>query len=593
MRTLVALLGTSPGTVTTAYYALCEKGYGPPDRIVVVATEARETEECLKMVRGEFHRLGSAEPQLAEIRVPISDLEDEDSTKKFQAQMTEVLRCERDRIGNEVWLCIAGGRKSMAALAAIAAQFVGVDMMFHLYVVPQLEQHGDVNQLLLEPEWQPRCLHPQEAEYALVAVPFFQLNVEHGDLRLLLEGEPDDFVHQIVQAKPGILAKLPESVVHAYWGYIMQEYGQPPEYDELTVRIGPRSSSEVDFPVTTSGEGPGDISSVFISLFTPAEVRAAVNMMRKKWLSAEQQRTALDLGRRLFDSLFTGNLVRAYYRQQGWVASERHRLRLRLRLAPDARLDGLLLRQVPWELLHDEQGFLGLRREISVVRHLETEKPIERLCVEGPLRVLVVAASPSDQDRLPEDFELEALYTGVQPLALRLAVEGLQTARPRTFEALRRRLAEVRPDVLYFTGHGLPGGLVFERDDGTSDVRSAEEMGALLAGQGVRLAVVNACYGAQAPGPDLPSIAEALIEAGLPAVVGMQSAILAGEVWYAPAARFAQELFFSLALGWPVDACVTEARRKIQEVLPESFQWALPVCFMRTGDGRLFSFEDA
>ncbi|RLC91668.1 MAG: hypothetical protein DRI79_02270 [Chloroflexi bacterium] len=592
MRTLITLLGTAPGTVTAAYYALCEQGYGPPERVVVVATDARETEECLKMIQGEFSRLEPAGPHLERVIVPIPDLEDDATTKEFQARVAEVLRRERDRPGNQVWLSIAGGRKSMAALAAMAAQLVGVDKMFHLYVARELEQHGDINQLLLDPDWQPRCLHPAKGKYTLVEVPFFELSVEQGQLRLLLEGRPDAFAHEIIRANPAILAQLPDDVVRTYWAYVTERYGLPPQYEELTVCIGPRPSPDADFPVTAYGEGTGDVRSEFAPLFTPDEVQEVIKVMGRSWPSAEQRKTVRDLGKRLFDGLLTGDLLRAYYHQHGWSSREGHRLRLRLRLAPDARLDGLPLRQVPWELLHDRREFLGLRRDHSIVRHPETDEPAGLVPVKGPLRVLIAAASPSDQVDLSgaEKVELQELYTGVQPLALRLVVDGLDDP-PRTFEALKHRLAERRTHVLYFTGHGEPGGLVFEKDDGTADVRSAEEIGTLLAGRGVRLVVLNACYGAQAQAPDLNSVAETLVEAGVPAVVAMQSAILTGQASSLPAIRFANEFFFHLALGWPVDACVTEARIGMQDALPESLQWALPVCFMRTGDGRLFSFE--
>lgn len=596
MKTLIALLGTSPGTVTATYYALCEQEeYGPPERVVVVATAARETEECLKMIQGEFHRLEPAGPRLEKVIVPIPDLEDEESTEKFQEQVTDVFRLERDRIDNRVWLSVAGGRKSMAALAAIAAQLVGVDRMFHLYVVPQLEQHGDVNQLLLEPEWQPRCLHPGPKEYTLVAVPFFELNVEQGQLRLLLEGEPDAFVHQIVQAKPAILTNLPDDVVRAYWRYVAEKYGQPPQYEELTIRIGPRPSTDANFPLMAYG-GAGDVNSEFAPLFTTAEVRDAVEALGSRYPTSVQRQAARRLGQRLFDGLFPADLLKALWRAQGHAEGQGHRVRLRLRLAHDACLDGFPLRQVPWELLLDgQEEFLSFRRDYTIVRHPETDEPAGVLPVEGLLRVLIAAASPKDQVNLSgvEKVELKALYAGVQPLALRLAVCGLDDP-PRTFDALKRHLADMRPHVLYFTGHGLPGGLVFEKDDCTSDIRPAEEVGELLDGQGVRLVVLNACYGAQAPTLDLTSVAEALVEAGLPAVVAMQSEILTGQSGFWPAICFAREFFFCLALGWPVDACVTEARIRMRDVLqgavPDLLQWALPVCYMRAGDGRLFSF---
>jgi hypothetical protein len=240
------------------------------------------------------------------------------------------------------------------------------------------------------------------------------------------------------------------------------------------------------------------------------------------------------------------------------------------------------------------QSFMGVERKRSIVRHFETARPVDRMDVEGGVRMLVAAASPSDLTDLRqyEELELQALYDKVKLLAIRIVVAGLD-GPPRTFEALKRRLAEIRPHVLYFTGHGMPGSLVFEKEDGTQDKQPAEKVAALLTGQGVRLIVLNACHGAQSPAPDVHSVAEALVAAGLPAVVAMQSVIRTGKSSQLPAIRFTEDFFFHLALGWPVDACVTEARFRIQQTFSTSFQWALPVCCMRSGDGRLFSFEDS
>ncbi|HHH42205.1 MAG TPA: hypothetical protein ENK56_09420, partial [Chloroflexi bacterium] len=355
MKTLVTLLGTAPGTVTATYYALGEQGYDLPDRVVVVATESRETDECLKMIRRKFRRPTADEPpgpDLEAVLVPIADLEDEESTRTFQARVAEVLRQERERPDNEVWLSIAGGRKSMAALAAMAAQFIGVQRMFHLYVSPDLERYGDINQLLLEPEWQQRSLHPAQEDYTLVEVPFFEVGVERETLHLLLRGKPDAFVHQVVQAKPALLAKLPDETIRAYWDYVFQEYGSPPQYEELTVCIGPRPSPEEDFPVLAHGEGVGDLHSTFVPLFDPAEVAALFQALADRSQITEAAPKAQDLGRKLFNGLFSGSLLEAF-RQAQKQAKSLGLLRLRLRLDPEARLGDLPLRQLPWELLHD------------------------------------------------------------------------------------------------------------------------------------------------------------------------------------------------------------------------------------------------
>jgi hypothetical protein len=488
----------------------------------------------------------------------------------------------------------------MAALAAIAAQLIGVDKLFHLYVVPELERHGDVNQLLLEPRWKERCLHPTEEDYTLVEVPVFKLSVEQDHVRLLLDGKPDGFVHEVVRAKPTILAELPEDVVRDYWAYVIDEHGHPPQYEELTIRIGTRPASDADFPVTAYGEGVEDVTSEFIPLFDTKEIKAALEAVGSSWTKNDQQEAAKALGRKLFDGLFTGSLLKALWQAESRADTLGHRLRLRLRLADEARLDDFPLREIPWELLHDNEKFLGLSQKMSIVRHLETEQPagITPIKKGEELRVLIAAASPAGWSDLSqaEALELRQLYTGVQKLALRLGVDDVEEP-PRTFEGMKRRMKEKCPfHVLYFTGHGEPGELVFEKHDRGADVRPVEQVAALLTDQDVRLVVLNACYGAQSVTSHTVSIAEGLVEAGLPAVVAMQSTIVTGKLVSHPAIRFAQSFFFHLALGWPIDACVTEARIEIQAAIqgvqPGSFQWASPVCFMRSGDGILFTFDN-
>lgn len=591
-HTLVALLGTSPGTVTATYYALhAHNPEGLPDRVVIVATDNRDTTEGIKMIRRKFSEPVCGEPpgpQVDEAIVEgVGDLNDANSTTLFQAKITEVLRQERDRSGNTVWLSLAGGRKSMAALAALAAQIVGVERMIHLYVIPELEQHGDINQLLLDSSWQTRCLHPDKGDYTLVEVPFFELAVDKGQLGLLLQGQPDAFVHEVVRAKPEILAKLPPDVVRAYWDYVAAK-APAPQYEDFTLHIGPDTTANDDFSIIAHGEGSADVRTTATALFTPSDVSYFIALANAYTHTADAIAFARALGNELFSSLFTGKLLQALWNKQGWADHEGRNVRLRLCFAPDARLETLPLRRVPWELMFDNETFLGLQRKFSIVRHLETSQPSGIIAVEGPLRVLIAAATPKNSLSLPEDFELNALYQGVQEFAVRLAVTGLHNP-PRTFAALKHSLDTLRPHALYFAGHGTPGGLVFEDNQGKADIRPAGEVGALLADRGVRLVVLNACYSTQAAAPDLSSVAEALITAGVPAVVAMQSAIYTGQWEGAPAVCFAREFFYHLAAGWPVDACVTIARIKMEQTLPNSLQWALPVCFLRSGDGLLFA----
>ena len=57
----------------------------------------------------------------------------------------------------------------------------------------------------------------------------------------------------------------------------------------------------------------------------------------------------------------------------------------------------------------------------------------------------------------------------------------------------------------------------------------------------------------------------------------------------ATALLFAQEFYRSLALGYPVDTAMAEARRGIfLDIGSGRRDWATPVLFLRVADGQLF-----
>ncbi|MBL7183268.1 MAG: hypothetical protein ISS50_02335 [Anaerolineae bacterium] len=215
MKTLIALLGHAPGTVTAAFYALQIQGYGLMDRVITVTTNSGKVDDCERMIASELARWQSEsgqrviyEPQ----RIAAPDLEDEASTDEFQLQIGDILHKVTEQ-GDEVYLSLAGGRKSMAALAAIAAQFIGADKikMFHLYVSDELERQGDIDNLLISGRWRDRCLRPEPQDYVLVEVPFGP------------ESRVNQFVYLQAQRRaredPNWLLGLPDPIKENLWGY--------------------------------------------------------------------------------------------------------------------------------------------------------------------------------------------------------------------------------------------------------------------------------------------------------------------------------------------------------------------------------------
>jgi hypothetical protein len=145
--------------------------------------------------------------------------------------------------------------------------------------------------------------------------------------------------------------------------------------------------------------------------------------------------------------------------------------------------------------------------------------------------------------------------------------------------------------ILHFIGHGdfndekSVGELYFEDDQGRSAPVAADRLATALRDHpSVRLVILNACEGARASRTDpFAGTAQTLIRAGIPAVIAMQF-----EVTDDAAIRLASELYWSIAIGYPIDHSLTEARKAIY-LDGNELEWATPVLYLRTPDSRIFA----
>ncbi len=238
---------------------------------------------------------------------------------------------------------------------------------------------------------------------------------------------------------------------------------------------------------------------------------------------------------------------------------------------------------LPWELLHDEHGFLTLRSRnpISIKRRLQLRDVIAYPTdFEPPLRVLLVTARPDDAAFVdPRSIARELVYE-VQSQAEKGAIE-LEFLRPPTLSALRARLSDSRRPpvhVIHFDGHGtfesettlqdeslLRGGeqgmLAFENELGKLELVRAEHVAQVLVDSGVRLVVLTACQSAMSRADDaFSSIAARLIQGGIDAVVAMSASVL-----IASAARYAKAFYGALASGIPVPIAHERARQALHD----------------------------
>lgn len=315
------------------------------------------------------------------------------------------------------------------------------------------------------------------------------------------------------------------------------------------------------------------------------------------------------LGVQLWQWLFDGPIQSSLDQSQGIAIGQGNSLRLRLEIR-DPELIAL-----PWEIMQPQPGkqAISLSQQIFFSRTTSDVDPLPPLRIEQVLKVLLVLGHDDESDpatgirqqqgsdaqhRLKLEQEAEALaslltrstktYSGRGQTAP-VPCEVTTLLQPTPAELIEQLEADSF-NVFFYAGHGMPapdGGLLFLRDDATLN---GTELAQVLTRCRVKLAVFNACWGAQ---PDqqgqqhaIPrsSLAEVLIHHGVPAVVGMRDSIADRE-----SLSFIQVFAQALAERSPVDEAVAIARQHLLTLYKfNQPAWTLPVLYMHPEfDGEL------
>jgi tetratricopeptide (TPR) repeat protein len=270
-----------------------------------------------------------------------------------------------------------------------------------------------------------------------------------------------------------------------------------------------------------------------------------------------------------------------------------------LRLAVEVR--DAELADLPWEtlVLPGQLTPLVLADRVEMYRAGATDHSPAAIQVRGPLRILVVIASPDSagMELLDYEAELAAIIDAVAP-ARRGQGAYVQVLNWGSLTAIREALLAQRFHVLHLSCHAAPGVLLLEDETGRADRVGAARFAAvgLPPDRGVPLVVLAGCSTALAghdPGAEaaagaeltegattartaesLKGLARELLGRGVPAVVAMTAPVTDRY-----ATLFAAEVYRELASREePVPlAAVSDARRALESrrrALPEADPWA-------------------
>jgi tetratricopeptide (TPR) repeat protein len=334
-----------------------------------------------------------------------------------------------------------------------------------------------------------------------------------------------------------------------------------------------------------------DKRKVIRSALTAAALRSASAKRKTKMRSAAapEVREMKDFGTLLFQEA-VGGPVRDFY-QKCQAQADRDRAGMRLRLTLDQSVDDL-----PWEFLVLNDDFMALNPRSPVVRYIAGAASCSLVKVEYPLRLLIVIAKPADEVPLDTDAEKESITAALKPLTDQGVVHLTFIEGNNTWKKLMDALLPNRTHILHFIGHGTfdekndEGVLIMADEEGKTELVDSERLRVLVQGRSrLALIVLNSCLGTQGgDAQPFSSVAAGLVKSGIPAVIAMQFEISD------EAAREISETFYtSLSLNMPVDAALTEARRRIFLSNRNSLEWATPILYMQVPDGQLFEFKGA
>ena len=310
--------------------------------------------------------------------------------------------------------------------------------------------------------------------------------------------------------------------------------------------------------------------------------------------------TLVRLGQTLHDALFQGQLHDSWVTAQGVAQNRQDLLRLRIGMKDNR------LQQLPWEALHARSLPLATGTDVIFSRYIlarhhgsASAKPPTNS--KQVLRILMVIASPDDQERLELKQEVYHLQSELHPEGTSHVVgddETLLDVQLKILEQpdraeLTQELDRGNYQVLHYAGHsnlGNAGGDLFlvSHQTGLTERLSGEDLAGLLVNNGIKLAVFNSCRGGYSANSEQGwqerNLAQALVNRGMPGVIAMSDRI-PDHV----AITFTQLLYRNLKKGQSIDLSLNRTRQGLISAYgSHQFYWALPTLYMQPSfDGYL------
>jgi CHAT domain len=262
-------------------------------------------------------------------------------------------------------------------------------------------------------------------------------------------------------------------------------------------------------------------------------------------------------------------------------------LRLRLHFLGDTRTYASLA----WETVKINGRTITMDPHQAIVRAVDLSEPATPLAVEKPpYRILVISENPTNAEHyglsVVEIVDAVQIKEALSPLIDSHLIQ-VETLNNATVAQVEEMLKTREFHIFHFTGYTVvssshrDSALFFTDKDGEVQIVTSQHLGNVLFGTGVRMAILNGCdtaYGGRL------GAAEVLLQAGLPIVVAHN-----GKISIRAANMFVQTFYEALTRHNSLEQAILAGRIAIESISP--YEWACPVLFTRTLDGKLWVGE--
>ena len=187
---LLSSLGLSPAVVTETIDALNEYTGLQINTVVLLSTSnERIIDTYVPLLQDDFIDTYQGKIELIPAPIPSDDIWTAQDNLDFIKLATTFLNTYRKR-GDNVYVSIAGGRKTMSAAMAIVAQLFGAKGLYHVLVPEEIERKRlDYEALKNSPEARREALHPDVSLMELVSIPVVGLFPYMSQITSVLQGE--------------------------------------------------------------------------------------------------------------------------------------------------------------------------------------------------------------------------------------------------------------------------------------------------------------------------------------------------------------------------------------------------------------------